>query len=119
MAENADHYSHSHNSFSDIRLKTNISEIKDPLNGILSLNGVTFLWNTAEYPGLGLNNDPQIGFIAQELEQVYPELVSSDENGYKTVDYVKLIPVLVEALKEQQLMIINLQQHVENLEQSR
>jgi len=75
--------------------------------------------NTTKYPDLGLSNDPQIGFIAQELEQVYPELVSSDQNGYKTVDYVKLIPVLVEAIKQQQLMMIDLQHQIDHPEQSR
>lgn len=115
IAENANRFAHSHNNFSDSRLKVNISPIKDPLQGLLSLNGVTFYWNTADYPELELNSDPQIGFIAQELEQVYPELVHTDENGFKTVDYVKLIPVLTEAIKQQQLMIIDLQKEITKL----
>jgi hypothetical protein len=119
LAENADQYAHSHNNFSDSRLKMKISPITDPLQGILLLNGVTFYWNTSDYPELQLSNNQQIGLIAQELEQVYPELVSSDENGYKTVDYVKIIPVLVEAIKQQQLMIVNLQEGIGNLERNR
>lgn len=115
LAENADRYAHSHNNFSDNRLKVNISPLKDPLQGVLSLNGVTFYWNTSDYPELGLNNDPQVGFIAQELEKIYPELVHTDENGYKTVDYVKLIPILTEAIKQQQLMITDLQKEITEL----
>ncbi|MEW6181106.1 MAG: tail fiber domain-containing protein [Chloroflexota bacterium] len=112
LAVNADQYAHSHEIYSDSRLKVNISPIKDPLQAILSLNGVTFFWNTSDYPELGLSNEPQIGFIAQELEQVYPELVHVHENGYKTIDYVSLIPVLTEAIKQQQLMIVELQKEI-------
>jgi hypothetical protein len=117
IAENANKYAHSHTSFSDGRLKTNITQISDPLKGILSLNGVNFFWNTSKYPELGLNNDPQIGFIAQEVEQVYPQLVNTSENGFKMVDYVKLVPVLVEAIKQQQLMIVDLRRQIIDLQQ--
>ena len=46
-----------------------------------------------------------IGFIAQELEIIYPELVKTGSNGYKSVDYSKLTPILVEAIKAQQAQI--------------
>ena len=46
-----------------------------------------------------------IGVIAQEVENILPELVSTDNNGYKAVDYTKLTPVLIEAMKEQQAII--------------
>jgi hypothetical protein len=117
LAENADQYAHSHNNFSDIRLKTNISPISGPLNSILYLDGVTFFWNTKKYPELGLSDDPQIGFIAQEVEKIYPELVTTDESGFKTVDYNKLIPVLVEGIKQQQVIIHELELRVDTLEQ--
>jgi len=117
LAVNANNYAHSHNSYSDRRLKKDISEINDPLEGILSLNGVNFSWNTLKYPDFGLSDDPQIGFIAQDLEKVYPQLVTIDENGYKMVDYEKLVPVLVEAIKQQQLMIIELQEKVMEIQQ--
>jgi hypothetical protein len=44
----------------------------------------------------------QVGLIAQDVEKVFPQLVFEDDNGYKAVDYVKLIPLLIEALKSQQ-----------------
>jgi hypothetical protein len=103
---------------SDRRLKKDISKIKDALNGILSLNGVTYLYNTSKYPELGLSDEPQIGFIAQELEQVYPQLVITKDNGFKAVNYAQLVPVLVEAIKQQQAMIEDLQLQVNKLQQN-
>ena len=103
---------------SDIRLKTNSSRIKDALSGVLSLSGVTYSYNTAKYPELRLSDGPQIGFIAQELEQVYPELVKTKEDGFKAVNYAQLVPVLVEAIKEQQLMIEELKQQVNELREN-
>jgi len=51
------------------------------------------------------NAEKQIGVIAQEVEAIYPELVSTDENGYKSVSYEKFTPILIEAIKEQQAII--------------
>jgi hypothetical protein len=103
---------------SDARLKTGIAEITDALAGILTLRGVTYRFDTAKYPEMGLSNGPQIGFIAQELEQVYPELVTTKENGFKAVNYAQLVPVLVEAIKEQQSMIADLQEQVNELQRT-
>ena len=54
---------------------------------------------------MGFGEEIQFGFIAQEFEEVIPELVKTDKDGYKSIDYVKLTPVLVEAIKEQQQQI--------------
>ena len=59
------------------------------------LRGVRFAWKDSDQ-GKG----PQIGVIAQEVEAVYPEVVSTDDQGYKSVAYGKLVGVLVEAVKE-------------------
>ena len=69
------------------------------------LHGVNDKWKTQEYPEKHFTNGKQIGFIAQDLEKIYPELVSTDKEGYKSVDYSRLTPVLVEAVKEQQKII--------------
>ena len=103
---------------SDSRLKRDVSGIKDALRGILALNGVTYRYNTAQHPELHLSDGPQIGFIAQELERVYPELVTTKNNGFKAVSYAQLVPVLVEAIKEQQSMIAVLQEQVQELQRS-
>ena len=57
----------------------------------------------------------QIGFIAQEIEKVFPELVVTGKNGYKGVDYSKITPVLLEAIKDQQKQIDELNRKLEKL----
>jgi len=94
---------------SDLRYKKNIVPVKNTLNNLLHLQSIYYYWDTQNYPAKGFNEDRQIGFAAQELEQLFPEMVHTDEGGYKSVDYSKLTPVLVEALKEQQELIHKLQ----------
>jgi hypothetical protein len=101
---------------SDVRLKRDIAGIKDALNGVLALDGVRFSYDASKYPEMGLSKDPQLGFIAQDLEQVYPELVTTRDNGFKAVKYAQLVPVLVEAIKEQQSLIADLQEQVNELQ---
>ena len=114
LAENANFYAHSH--YSDLRLKTDISDIYNALDSILALHGIRFNWNTQDFPAMSFNDNPQIGFIAQEVEQIYPELVMIAPNGYKVIDYARLTPILVEAIKEQQTMIDSLQQRISAIE---
>jgi isopentenyl diphosphate isomerase/L-lactate dehydrogenase-like FMN-dependent dehydrogenase len=103
---------------SDVRVKKDISGIKDALSGILALKGVTYRYDTSKYPEMGLSSGPQVGFIAQELEQVYPELVTTKASGFKAVNYAQLAPVLAEAIKEQQSMIADLQEQVNALQRT-
>ena len=60
-------------------------------------------------------DERQIGFSAQEVEKLFPEVVTTDANGYKSVDYGRLTPVLVEAIKEQQKQIDAQQQQIDEL----
>ncbi len=85
---------------SDVRYKKNISPLNNALGNILQLNGVNYLWNQEAFPDKNFSANNQIGFIAQDLEKIYPEMVFTDEKGYKSVDYARLTPVLVEAVKE-------------------
>jgi hypothetical protein len=62
---------------------------------------------------MGVNK--QIGVIAQDVEKVFPELVGENE-GYKTTNYIGLIPVLIEAVKEQQQMIDELKTQIKQLQ---
>jgi hypothetical protein len=87
---------------SDARYKTNIETIEDPLDKIMGINGVRYNWNSDEYPEMNFDDQTHLGVLAQEVEKVLPELVFTDENGYKSVSYEKLTPVLIEAVKEQQ-----------------
>jgi hypothetical protein len=84
-------------STSDVRLKENIRPINDGLAKVLNMRGVYFTWMSE--PSLG----NRLGMIAQELENVVPELVFTNEvDGYKGINYPELTAVLVEAIKEQQ-----------------
>lgn len=90
---------------SDVRLKTSIQTIENAIDLIGHLRGVSFDWRHEEYPERNLSEKHQIGFIAQEVEAVLPELVKKSSDGYLGVDYAKITPVLVEAVKEQQKQI--------------
>jgi hypothetical protein len=80
------------NTTSDIALKDNINVIDSALSKISQLNGYTFNWK---------NNDKEaVGIMAQEVEQVLPQIVATGEDGYKKVSYDSLIPLLIEAVKE-------------------
>ena len=93
-------YTTSIGACSDARYKKDIQTISSAADKIDKLRGVSFNWRTDEYPTQKFNDKPQLGLIAQEVKEVFPELVMQDDNGYYSVDYVKLTPVLVEAIKE-------------------
>jgi hypothetical protein len=82
---------------SDQRYKQNIQTLENALTKLQGLRGVSFKWKDKTQRA-----DTQIGFIAQEVEKVWPELVSTDSDGYKSLAYGKLTAVLVEAIKELQ-----------------
>jgi hypothetical protein len=104
---------------SDLRYKKNIATITDPIKNLSKINGITYDWRKEEFPDKQFSDKNQIGFIAQEIEKVYPEMVFTDEKGFKSVDYARITPVLVEAIKEQQRKIErleNIAMKTENLE---
>ena len=92
---------------SDVRFKTHISPIENPLQKVLQLRGVYFDWNTKDFPDRKFSDQKAIGFIAQEVEKVLPEVVQTEKTpeGYKAVQYDKVVALLVEAIKEQQKQI--------------
>ncbi|RMG76308.1 MAG: tail fiber domain-containing protein [Bacteroidetes bacterium] len=98
------------NETSDIRYKKDIEKITGALEKVLKMNGVYYNWKTEEYPQAGFDTTRQVGVIAQEMEKILPEVVNTDEEGYKSVEYSKLVAVLIEAMKEQQKQIAELQQ---------
>ena len=89
---------------SDERLKKNIHTIANPIEKVNALRGVTF-----EYKESG---QKQIGFIAQEVEKIIPEVVAELPDGYKGVHYQNVVGLLVEAIKEQQKQINELREKV-------
>jgi hypothetical protein len=86
---------------SDERLKDNIVKLQNPIQKIKQLNGVEFDWNDNQDTYKGHD----IGVIAQEVEKVLPELVTTRDNGYKAVRYEKIVALLIEAIKDQQSQI--------------
>ena len=83
-------------SSSDERLKDNLKLISDPLEKISKINGYEFDWNDKQDTYTGHD----VGVVAQEIEQVLPEVVTERDDGYKAVKYEKLVPLLIESIKE-------------------
>ncbi len=93
-------YTGSIGACSDKRYKKDIVPLTNSLNKVLQMNGVNYNWKVNEFPDKQFTENKQVGFIAQEIEKLYPELVITGSDGYKSVDYSKLTPILVEAIKE-------------------
>lgn len=85
---------------SDARYKKGVTTLSNSLSQVLQLRGVRYEWKQDEFPSQNFDDKTHLGFIAQEVEQFFPEMVMTDNNGYKSVDYGRLTPVLVEAIKE-------------------
>lgn len=85
---------------SDERFKKDIVPIQDALSKLQMLKGVQYFWRTDEYSERHFSRSKDLGFIAQDMEKVFPELVSTDYKGYKSIEYAKLSAVIIEAIKE-------------------
>jgi hypothetical protein len=83
---------------SDARVKHDIREIESPLDRVLSLHGITFEYNADAGPMAVPGR--HIGFIAQEVERVFPDWITEDEKGIKTVNIHGFESLLVEAIRE-------------------
>ncbi len=85
---------------SDKRWKKDVEGIENALEKVLAMNGVYYNWRKDEFPEQGFTDNKQVGFIAQELEDIFPEVVNTDVNGYKSVMYGHIVSLLVEAIKD-------------------
>jgi len=121
---------------SDIRLKKEIKVLNKSIEIIKQLNPVTYYYDLKKYPFLGLNKQMEYGFIAQELEEILPQLVkekyldtnatnkkslNSDNSSqkkelFKMVDYTRIIPILTGAIQEQQIIIEKQNSRITELE---
>ena len=97
---------------SDKRLKRDIKPLAMGLSEVEKLAPVSFVWTTEQNHGKS-----DIGFIAQDVEKVVPQVVHTDDKGYKSIDYVKLVPVLLSAIQEQQKEIDDLAAEIKKLRQ--
>ena len=94
---------------SDIRLKSNIVSLGSTLSKLLLIDGKSYTMNS--------DGKDKIGVLAQEVQEVFPELVGEDTEGMLTVNYQGLVPVLINALKEQESKIIDQQTQIDELKE--
>jgi hypothetical protein len=90
---------------SDIRWKKNLELVSPVLPDMVKLNCYNYNWRTDEFPDMKFESGLQIGLVAQEVEKIFPELVRTDQNGYKAVAYDKISVLLLQGMKEQQQQI--------------
>jgi len=102
---------------SDKRYKNNIQPIENALAKVRTLNGVTWEWN--DDVNEVTKAAPKTGLIAQEVQAVLPEVVKEKEDGYLGLDYAKMMGLMVEAIKEQQIQIEKLQLEVADLKKQK
>jgi hypothetical protein len=94
---------------SDARLKKNIQPLFSTLKNLNQLNGYTYNWINEQK-----DNEQQIGLLAQEVQKIYPQLVKQNDKGELSVNYTGLVPVLIEAIKDQQKQIDELKKAIQN-----
>lgn len=116
---------------SDRKLKNNIAPLTHALDKIMLLKPSTYTFKTDEFSGLSLPRTPQMGLIAQDVEQLFPELIKEsglpgrDEEGkvfatgetFKAVNYISLVPLLISAMQEQQQQIAEQRELIHELMQ--
>jgi len=90
------------NNVSDGRLKKDVTPVINGLDKIKQLNGITFNWDKTLRPDLNVDDKNHLGLIAQDVEAILPQVVTTgeDEFGTKTIAYSDIVPVLIEAIKE-------------------
>jgi hypothetical protein len=99
-------------TYSSIRFKENVETIQNPLQIISNVRGVTFSWKE--------NNSSDFGFIAEEIGKELPNIVEWEEKGKKalSMDYTRIVPILIEGIKAQQLQIDELKSEIISLKRS-
>jgi len=100
------------NSSSDVTLKTNVQTLDSQVNIVKALNPVSYNWIDTDLRGV----QPEIGFIAQEVQELVPEVVGTNHNGTLSVDYPKLVATLTSALQEVLTRIETLEAKILTLE---
>ncbi len=90
---------------SDVRYKKDIKDLGGVKSKVMKLEPKTFYWKKSEFPEKKFEGTEQVGLIAQDVEKEFPEIVRTDEKGYKSIDYSKLSVLLLETVKEQQKQI--------------
>jgi hypothetical protein len=100
---------------SDRRYKKNIRAIENALAGILSIRGISYEWRREEYKNKGFSDGRYLGVVAQEIEEVFPEIVAEGPDGEKAISYSAITPILIEAIKEQNAIVEKMRETLEAL----
>lgn len=100
---------------SDMRYKTRVVPVGNRLSSLLNLEAIYYDWKP-ELQEEGFSKDRQMGFSAQQVEQYFPEIVQTDSRGYKSVDYGRLTPLIVEGMKAQQQELETMRVHADRQE---
>ncbi|PLX23776.1 MAG: hypothetical protein C0599_03870 [Salinivirgaceae bacterium] len=100
---------------SDKKYKKNIQKIGNVIDKLKNIDAVYYNWKNEEFPEQGFSEKREIGFIAQNLEDSFPELVIENEEGVKSINYIKMTTILTEAVKEQQQQIENKDAEIKEL----
>jgi hypothetical protein len=82
---------------------------------VLQLQGVPYQMNAEAFPKEHFDDATQVGLVAQEVEKIVPEVVTTGPDGYKAIDYAKLVPLLIESIKAQQAMLLKQQEEINAL----
>lgn len=85
---------------SDARFKRDVTPFAAALEAVAALRPVHYYWRSAEFPHKGFGSERAYGLIAQDVAAVLPEIVSTDQDGYQTIDYAKLPLLAIQAIKE-------------------
>jgi hypothetical protein len=101
---------------SDVNFKQNITDIDTPMDKLNQISGKKYQFNSAAFPQMNFPKGYTYGVIAQEIQAVLPELVMADSAGYLAVNYNGLIPILIEAVKLQQLTIKTQEERINTIE---
>jgi hypothetical protein len=100
--------------FTPLSLNSQYSLSSSP-EKVSSLQSVSYLWNRASFPHKNFPEGAQLGLIAQDVEPIIPEVVSTDAEGYKSLAYDRLVAVLIEAVKEQKSIVEKQQTEITEL----
>lgn len=106
------------NTSSDIKLKENLIKIENPLEKLSLINGYTYDWKEG-FEEIHTNKGNDIGVIAQEIELILPQLVTTRDNGFKAVRYDKIVALLIEGIKELSNKTEELQEEIKQLKEGK
>jgi hypothetical protein len=100
---------------SDLRFKRDIHPMTNVLHSLLQIQGVKYYFRSKEFANRFFPETEQIGFIAQDVEKFFPQVVVTEKDGYKGIDYTRFAPLLLESIKEQQKQIEEQHKLIEQL----